>query len=257
MSSRRAYVKAIQRARRRALCPRVPRYGLSMGKPYSDVIVARGPITPERKYYQVYVSDRALTAPADWTGTEHDPVGIGCLFAPALGNTIITRIGRRVDVFNIKMRGSLTIPGASAAANPPVACTARVILYVDKQSNAVQSQGEQVMAATGGTAADNIHSFRSLQNLGRFQVLADQTYSLSDYNFIWDSAGASYDNAGFRQNFKISYKFKKPLRVVFNGNNAGDYTDIEAGSLHVIAACDAIANNPRIAYSCRTSFVDV
>ncbi len=95
----------------------------------------------------------------------------------AQGITEITRIGRRIMVKSLFMHGNVTIPSTATVAD--TADSARIIVYLDKQTNKATAATTDIMEAT-----ISIDSFRNLANKGRFRILSDRKYD------VWSGAGA-------------------------------------------------------------------
>jgi len=135
--------------------------------------------------------------------------------------------------------------GAEPAAN------IRIIVYLDKQTNSAQAQGEQVMTA-GSSDATALLSFQNIDNFGRFQVLMDKNVILQNPNMSYD--GTNIEQSGLSKTFKFNKKFKKPIEVRFNATNGGTIADIVDNSLHVLALCDNDDLAPLISYYSRVCY---
>lgn len=205
----------------------------------------------ERKYFDTEYAAAIATSTTNWTGTEADPATILTFFAPIQGTGFNNRVGRKCQILSIKIRGSLTLPAQvdQTAAEQPI--ENRFILYQDKQTNAVQSQGEEVIAS--GAGSDAIHMYQNPANFGRFKVMKDKTVTIQNPNISYD--GANIETNGLIKTFKISWKFKKPLVVHFNATNGGTVADIVDHSLHLIA--NSTIAGMALSYKCRVTFIDI
>lgn len=212
----------------------------------------------ERKYYDSYLAPTALSSANTWAGSEIDPAATLCLFAPQEGADINNRIGRKVNIVSIKIRGFIQCASQTAQSSCDYGTSCRVILYVDNQTNAAQAQGEDLMADPG--AADPFlcgMTFQNTNNFGRFKSLRDKTYVLQN-----PAVGRSTDGAnvviqnGLVKNFKLSYRFRKPFSVKFNSTNGGTVADIVDNSLHLIARVSNTGMAPSICYQCRVVYTD-
>lgn len=212
----------------------------------------------ERKYYTSSRVDSAIAASTDWTGTEMDPPSINTLFIPGQDAGDTGRIGRKVDVLAIKIRGHISCAAQLNQTAADAQGKVRLILFQDMQTNAAQAQGEQLMdgsaAITGSTAAGCINTFQNLANFGRFRVLKDKTFSLSQPNMVWD--GTNIEQGGITKPFKMNVKFKKPVRVSFNSTGGGTIADIVDNSFHMLAITSIIDTAPKVFYVCRVVFID-
>ncbi len=125
--------------------------------------VRRSQVGGERKFFD---TTKALTV-----ATTGGVIYSDTLVAMAIGTGESNRIGRKIQLKGIYMRGSIqlnnqTVPGSTADR-------VRVILYWDKQTN------KAAAAVTDLLKTANVDSFRNLNNSGRFMFLHDKTYALS------------------------------------------------------------------------------
>lgn len=194
-----------------------------------------------------------------WAGTEQDPATQNCLFAPQEGSDINNRVGRKVSVYKLSVRGFIysapEISQTSLNNAPPPAV--RVILYMDQQTNGTQSQGEELMNSHS-TDLLNFQSHQNPNNFGRFRVLRDITYKQQPAfvgvdDSTTDSMAVGYNGIPF----KMVVRFKKPVIVKFNSTNGGDIGDIVDNSFHIIAAKSQNTNPiTYISYNARTYYKD-
>lgn len=210
----------------------------------------------ERKYFD---EERAATAivaaAADWTGSEADPAAVNTLFAPVTGADINNRIGRKVDVMNLRLNLVVNIPAQTAQTTTDTAGVVRIVLVQDMQSNAAQLNGEDVLSS--GDATQAVNMFRNTAFLSRFRILKDKIVSMQDPNMV--NVGATpttFEQNGLVRRLKMAVKFHKPVRVTFNSTNGGTIADIVDNSFHVLAIVNSGTLAPTLAYKCRTTFVD-
>lgn len=227
-------------------------YGASRGMQFVSRTMGVQAVT-EKKYFDSYDSADALVAANDWTGTEIDPAG-NTLFYPAEGAAINQRIGRKVSVTKLKIRGHIYCAKNNAANGlAPTLC--RMILYQDMQTNAAQAQGEQLMASPGAaTALQCVTTYQNLANVGRFRVLKDKMITIQNPALSYD--GAAEDANGLIKPFKFNITFRKPVVVRFNATNGGTVADIIDNSFHLIANCSSIELAPTVYYQCRVVYTD-
>jgi len=228
--------------------------GYRPGTYNKSVARTRGPMAGrvETKYYECFKAAANLNAvTADWTNTEYDassPAAL-CLFAPQAGTGYDQRIGRKVFVKSLKIRGQITF--AMGTADSPT--QVRYIVYMDTQTNGTQAQGEQVLGygGTGAPAAANgINLMMNPANFGRFKILKDKTMTAADTNNNLASSAGQYRVLPLKCNIKVN------TAVEFNAGNAGTVADIVNNSLHLIVMCNSNAGTPAIQYIARTSFTD-
>ena len=220
----------------------------------------------EMKYYDAVREGTALSATTTtWVaGTLQNPstsinlgggavATPGCLFAPTVGAALNQRIGRKVNVHSVKLRGNVVVPAQTANTNPDAATRVRVILVQDTQTNAGAMTAAQLM--NDGTAADNtLSSFQNPNNFGRFKVLKDKTYSLTNVNMTGSPTSGDVIQSGIIVPFKFTHAFKKPVQVNFNATNGGTVADIIDNSFHFIAAVQTAQLAPIISYYSRVGY---
>jgi hypothetical protein len=211
----------------------------------------------EKKYIDVLKSNTAITASTNWTGTEYDPTTKNTLFVPVKGTGISDRIGRKVTLHKIKIKGQITIPAQAATNSAKTMPSFRICLVQDKQTNGNQMQGEEVMQAPAtATATLAVHTFQSLNNFGRFRVIKDKNITFGDSNFSTTQTADTYDANGVTRTFKMNVNFKKPILVHFNQTNGGSVADIVDNSFHIIANTTSAGYAPVLDYNCRCVFTD-
>jgi len=236
--------------------------GYTSGRPgrvgYSTVARTRGVYAHgEMKYADAYLDPTALVAAPTWAGTEVDNASSLALHAvPTQGSGIHQRIGQKIDVHGIKIRGSVAAPKAANLTAGKSAFKVRIILFMDMQTNATQAQGEQVMDndfASGGID-DGTLVFQNINNFGRFKVLKDFTLVLQNPNTSYD--GTNIESNGLVRPFKCNIKFRKPVRIQFNATGGATVADISTTSFHMLANCDNIDLAPTITWASRMTYKD-
>lgn len=215
-------------------------------------------VTPERKYFDTTLANTAIPASADWTATEFDlvlPANTFNLCSPGPGTAINQRVGRKILVHAIKIRGVLNFTIVTAQTQVPASPTIRLVVFQDKQTNGAQAQGEQIMAAPGTAAAQNaISSYQNLANFGRFQVLKDKVYRFNDGVAV-NNASATTVSADYGSiPFKFNINFRKPVVVHFNATGTALVADIVDNSFHIIANADTAGSG--ISYEARAVYTD-
>lgn len=214
-----------------------------------------GMSSTERKYFDSYLGSTAVTAPTSWAGAELDPATLNCLFVPSEGSDINDRVGRKVSVIKLQMRGTLQIPNLANQTSGLYVPEVRLILYQDMQTNATQAQAEELMGSPGTAANLNlINTFQNTANFGRFRVLKDKTYMVRNTNATWDGTNIEYDGAIIP--FKFTIRFRKPVVVRFNATNGGSVADIIDNSFHLIGVRSSSNYTVNIGYQCRTVYLD-
>lgn len=227
--------------------------------PLSKQFVMRtfGPQASESKYFDSFQSALTIPAPTSWVGTELDPATLNTLFAPSEGSDIDNRVGRRVEVYKIAIKGVINTGLSQDDADVNQVPIARLILLIDQQTNGVQAQGEEVMAAPGAASAlSTITTFQNTANFGRFRVLKDKIIRPTINVTATDGANthSAQPNA---QYFKMTVKFAKPVACRFNATNGGTVGDIVDNSFHLIGCRNSTDFTQTITYTCRTYYKDM
>ncbi len=232
--------------------------GTGARRGYTTVPRTRGwaGLTSEMKYFDSERTSVAIGSTTDWTATEKDPVTLNTLFVPVKGTGINERIGRKVAVYKIKVRGLIIIAAQANQTAMDAQPLIRIALVQDTQTNAAQAQGEQIFQDPTTASANNaVLSFQSLDNLGRFNVLKDKFMALGDPNAAYD--GTNIEVGGLVRKFQLFHEFRKPVEVHFNATDGGTVADIVDNSWHVITNANTTALAPSIVYQCRVSYKDL
>jgi len=207
-----------------------------------------GQVNSEMKYMDSVYGPAAIAAiTTDWQGTEADPattINLGSaavanpanLCSPIVGAALNNRIGRQIEVRKIKIHGHIYVAAQALEAATDVPSKVRIILYQDMQTNAAQSQGEDLMGPPTSAGQLSINVFQDPKNFGRFRVLKDKMFQISDLNIAGSPTANDIVQAGKVINFKMNVNFKTPIRVRFNATNVGNVSDIVDNSFHIIAA---------------------
>lgn len=209
--------------------------------------------TGEMKYLDQFKAETSIAlVTTTWVaGTIFDPATTNCLFAPTVGASISQRIGREVKVHKIKVRGTFVAATQAAVTGGDNGSLVRFIVVMDKQTNATQMTGAQLLA-DNSAAITTIHAFQNLDNLGRFRVLKDKMYKFDNPNLAFN--GTNMTQEGLYRHFKFTIKFKKPISVHFNATGGGTVADIVDNSFHVVCGTDNNALNMTCAYTARVSY---
>lgn len=242
--AKRRRAPAVRRARRRGYY-RVP------GRTAGALVYS-----PETKYFDATKAATAFVATAaSWAGSELDPAA-NSLFTPTPGSGINNRVGRKVALQKLKIKGLLTFvkeSGQTSVSTPP---TVRLVLYQDKQTNGAQAQGEEVLQSAGtGAVANQLMTFQNLANFGRFRVLKDKVYTFKFPVSANDAAATTISNVMSEIPFKYTIRFRKPVLVHFNAVDGGSISDVVDNSFHLIGMSTDTGTN--ITYESRCVFTDI
>lgn len=210
----------------------------------------------ESKYFTSGINETAIAESTDWTGTELDPGTLATLCVPQEGSDLDNRIGRKIAVYKIAIRGTLKLVPQKDQPDILTSDAIRLILYIDQQTNGIQAQGEEVMASPFATSVESAFcSFQNLSNLGRFRILRDKIYRASTMTAGTD--GTNTQTIGSASvPFKMTYRFKKPIIIRFNATSGGTIGDIVDNSFHLIGQKSGGDFGHSIVYQCRTYYKD-
>lgn len=210
----------------------------------------------EMKYFDSFLSATAIAEGTAWTGTELDPATLLTLFVPIEGSAINQRIGRKVTVKKIKIKGLITTAASPDNVDMLNAPCIRLLLVQDMQTNAAQMQGEEVMATPGGaTTALTSLTFQNLANFGRFKVLKDKMLRPSVITAGTDGANTTSQITG-QIPFKWNINYPAGCEVQFNAANGGTIADIVNNSWHIIGTKSNANFDTNIHYQCRVCYKD-
>lgn len=209
----------------------------------------------ESKYFTSSRVGVTVSEGTDWTGADIVPTTLNTLFCPSEGSDIDNRIGRKVSVYKISLRGVIqtaALPDqVDVVANPAT----RIVLYMDMQTNGTGTNSGSLMAPTGANTGLAFTAFQNIANFGRFRVLRDVIFRPRDVSTGEDGTGTTSQIAADIP-FKMTVRFKKPIVVRFNGTNAGTIGDIVDNSFMIAAIKSGAGFVSTITYTCRTYFKD-
>ncbi len=154
----------------------------------------------------------------------------------AQGNGESQRIGRKITILSIHIRMRVHVAASESVAAPLPDLFGRVVIVLDKQTNAAQLTATDVMDA-GQT--DDVLAYRNLQQTERFQVLWDKKWFLPAKQ---SNEGAVNLFAQGAQSTPMMF-FNKTfpnggIRVTYNGTATGVVAAVTDNSIH----CIGIAN---------------
>jgi len=209
----------------------------------------------ESKVFDTFYSAAIPAITTSWSSGIADPATFLCLCVPVVGAALNQRIGRAINYFKIKIRGQVKCAAQTAQSASETSSSIRVLLVVDKQTNAAAMTAAQLMAPDASTNM-SVASFQNTDNFGRFQVLKDKRFVITNANLVGSPTAGDVAQQGMVKLFKINYTFRKPLTAHFNATNGGTIADIVDNSLHVVAACDNASYVPQLQYACRVVYID-
>lgn len=202
----------------------------------------------EKKFVDRVLTSSVLTNV--WTTGEHDPATTG-LSPVAQGDGESNRDGRRYEIHSIQITGFVQTTSQKANSIPPADVVVRIALVLDKQTNAAQIAAENVFTVA---AVPDTDGYRNLQFIERFQVLKEKRFKLN-LTAATTNEGAvdSFSCGAVKHLFKMSYKWKTPLKVNMKDTTAV-ISNVLDNSLHVIAVADNLGTVPLLTYTSRLRF---
>lgn len=207
----------------------------------------------ELKYFDTEVSAVNVPESTDWTATE---LSAGTIALPTEGSDIDNRVGRKISVYKVVVRGVIRQTVEAATSIPIGLPSVRLILYVDQQTNGTASQGEQLMLPpTNASVADAFSSLQNPANFGRFRVLRDVVLRATDASITNASASTSGQTCSDLP-FKLMYRFKKPLQIRFNATNGGTIADVVDNSICLLGQKSTTGYATPITYRTRIYYKD-
>jgi len=178
---------------------------------------------------------------------------ISPLCIPTIGADMTNRVGRKICIKSLYVRGYV---GVSAAVSAPAAASvagqvARMILLWDSQPNGSSPAITDILQSSGVSSQIN------LNNRERFKILADKVYVFDPMQIVF-TAGSQIAMCN-RTIYPVKKYIKLNNEVVFNSTNGGTVADIASGNLVMVwlgsvstGPSDCIAN-----LSTRVRFTDV
>lgn len=160
------------------------------------------------------------------------------LCAPMPGTGIDRREGRRIDVSRVMTKGKFLLPATTS--NVSGAASARDLkpwivvffLVLDKQCNGSAANISNVVEQT-----NDGNDWINLDNLGRYEILKRKTYKVTPMIGM-QTAAAAAQQCGESFLFKLSHKFRKPLRVNFAAitpTNPGEVSTVVDNNVFLVS----------------------
>jgi len=199
----------------------------------------------EKKFYDTLYNQTAVATTA--AGAEADPAGnLKCLNAITQGDGESSRDGRRCIIKSIQVKGFIDADVKSDLADVSSGKKVRVLLVLDKQTNAAQLNSEDVLK---DAATIDMTSLRNLQYSQRFKVLHDRVYTLTCGAAGTDGANTN-SMAWNTAHFNIFKNVNIPVNYT---GTTEDIANIVDNSLHIIAV--ASTTGTILCYQSRVRFV--
>jgi len=162
----------------------------------------------------------------------------------AQGTTASTRLGRRIRIMSIQLRGRIF-----SAATTTVSKAAVCVVY-DKQANAADPAWQDVWDNSTALGANSPFAMRNLSNADRFVVLWRE-----EFDVLGNVTATAITDKGTHV---IDHYRRCNLETHYNAGSAGTIGDIQTGSLYVMA-CSNVATGtaaPLLDLTTRIRFSD-
>lgn len=203
-------------------------------RPLSNKFKRVGASSAELKFKDTNKASTAITA-------------AGSIFNDTLvglqeGNTDSSRIGNRITVKSVMVRGIAQLAAAVDSAN--TSQSVRIIVYLDRQANGATA------AVTDILASADFLAFNNLDNSDRFRTLADTMIDMQVPGAT--PSGAAYTFGEFNQTFFLKAKLNLDFKYKGNAGTVADLSGNNIGVL-VIGKTDALGT---IAYDARVRYTD-
>lgn len=225
-------------------------------RPRSFVPRTMGPFAnTENKYFDQYVSATAIAEGTSWANTTLDPTTFNSLGTVQQGDDIGQRTGRRIEIYKIAIRGVIETAALTDQADVIASPAVRLIFVQDKQTNGVQLDGTDVMAAPStATVPLTFCTFRSLATLGRFVIHKDIILRPRIVTVGTDGASTLSENVS-QMPFKMNIKFRKPVQQHYADANSTVASMVDH-SFHLLGTKSGTGFAHTISYQTRVYFKD-
>lgn len=153
------------------------------------------------------------------------------------------RIGRKVSVKHVYMRGTVFLGPEENAANIPQDDSVRIIVYMDKQCNGSD-------AIVGDILQDlDFFGYRNLANLSRFKILKDVKYDLN-YGGLTSDGAANFSTTGVAKTFQFAFHTNDPIEYSGVGQSISEIRSNNFGMLFISrTGLAAVSGTSRLRYS--------
>jgi len=151
------------------------------------------------------------------------------------------RIGRKVTIKKIQWRFRIELQPQTSSAN--TICNVRLILYLDKQTNGAAATITDVMQA------NTVHTFKNLQNSGRFVILMDREYVLKSH-----AGGGNGTAEDYGEDMIIDTFYKDCSIPIEYSSTVGAISELKSGNINLLmfgspGSITQLAGRMRIRYS--------
>lgn len=211
--------------------------------------------TGETKYFDTETDDFTVGGVTGW-GASADAVK-GIIAIPQEGSDIDNRIGRKISIHKIAVRGIVKFTPSMDQNDVLDSPAIRLIFWQDKQTNGTVTTSAALMKDPTNAEADNVFcSFQNPANFGRFRVWKDICFDGVPITAVNDAAATSSQNRPHMP-FKFTVKFKKPIDVKFNATNGGTIADIVDNAFYISIMASTSNMTKDVTIITRTYYKDI
>lgn len=206
----------------------------------------------ELKFYDLARNAIAPGNNGNMSGGSIDATTIKCLNAMAEGNTQSGRIGRKITMKNVQVRGTIKWKSTEALTTPNIYAPVYVAIILDTQNNnKTDLESEDVFTNPGLSTQCITNPLRNLQYSTRYKVLKYQRFTNKSDNSVIDGTTDIYSSAGFELPFTLFADLNN-LNVLYNATTPA-ITDIVDNALHLVAF--AKGSDVEISWNSRLRYV--
>lgn len=167
----------------------------------------------------------------------------------AQGTTQSQRVGRKITVKSLEVRGDIKLPDTGSLLF--MDNRVRLIFFIDKQTNGAAATLDEIINLSGTVT---INSFRDLANQQRFRIIYDQWFDLPVRAVLQDSAAT-----GDSVPIELGFKFKKALNlpIMFDdGVSTGAISSQRSNNIGSFCIASQSVIAPIVSYTFRIRFTD-
>lgn len=199
----------------------------------------------EIKFWDLAASNQAPGNNGNMTGGAIDPATTDCLNSPDVGNNQNQRIGRKINMKNLTVKGMIKWNSSAADTTPISVPPVMIAIVLDTQNNSSTGLSSSQVFQNPGNLSDLVaNPLRNLEYTSRYKVLWKRVYAPQMSTTSIAGTPNLYPHAGLRVPFNIFLNLKN-MAVLFNTEN-GNSTDITDNAIHIVAFSDHGANTGEI-----------
>lgn len=234
------------------------RYRKSVAAEVKRVLNGRtgGFVGLEKKFFDSGFNG-ALSANGTAIDGEKDPTTLLCLNCPAQGDGESQRDGRQISMQSINVKGVVQIAAQADQTAGDQVPDIFIALVLDKQTNGVQLDSEDVFDNPASATALAAQPFRNLEYSQRFRVLKTVKVSAQDLagaiQPVFD--GTNIEQQGAQIPFSMYCKLNGMKVNFISGQTTSVIAAIADNSLHIVAYASNTSMAPVLTYSSRLRFV--